>query len=151
MSFQALQELPTLPPTLDVNGDRVEPCMVDWRTGEPQKLAPAESLKNVTRLAGTPLDAVLANTAAPSGLTVGVYPGSLDTIDPTVAPEVSHDFLAGPSCSVVTTTYAATIQLDSFFPESVSTSVFVDTATYFAETDGTPFADTVVWVFEASR
>lgn len=151
MSFQALRELPEEPPTLLVNDVEVSPFMVDWRTGRVKQIAPAESIETVARLGSVgELQIELANSASPSGLTVGVYPDSVDRIDPTLPPPITHDCVTEPSCTLENSADSVTATLTDLFPQSPQ-AVFVVTATYFAESDGTPFANTMVWVLEASR
>lgn len=151
MSFQALQDLPAHPPSLLINGEKVDPYMVDWRTGEEQQVAPAQSIDGVPSikfLADDEPQVQLINTASPSGLTVGVYPGAVVDIDPSVPPETIYDCIAGGPCTISMAAGIASVPLTSLMPAEEGPAVFVVTATYFAESAGTPFANKLAWVFE---
>lgn len=151
MSFQALRGLPEHPPALLVEGETIDPYMVDWRTGQEQRVTPAESINGVPQIKAANAEEIradLINTATPSGLTIGVYPGSLIEIDPTVPPEITYDCLAAEPCPLTMAAETGTVPLQSLIPDTQSPAVFVITATYFAESAGTPFANTLAWVFE---
>lgn len=151
MSFQALRDLPDHPPALLVEGETIAPYMVDWRTGQEQRVTPTERIDGVPRIKAAnaeQIQADLINTVTPSGLTIGVYPGSLTDIDPTVPPERIYDCLAAEPCPLTIAAEAGTVPLQSLLPDKQAAAVFVVTATYFAESSGTPFANTLAWVFE---
>lgn len=154
MSFQALQDLPEHPPVLRVGGETVDPYVVDWRTGQEEHVAPVESIDGVPRIKIVDTaEAVveLTDTAAPSALTIGVYPGSLLDIDPSVPPETTYDCIAAEPCPLTMADDTATVRLEPLLGDDQRPAVFVVTATYFAESAGSPFANTLVWVFELTQ
>jgi hypothetical protein len=93
----------------------------------------------------------LADTAAPSALTIGVHPGSLLDIDPSVPPETTHDCIAAEPCPLTMADDPATVPLKPLLGDDQGPAVFVVTAGYFAESAGTPFANTLAWVFEFTQ
>jgi hypothetical protein len=88
-------------------------------------------------------------TPMPSELRVGVYPGRLDQIDPSVPPPAEFDCLEGTRCQFQFSGSRGRADLSSLWPGKSTNAVFVVYAAYLAVDDEQiPFAHSIAWVFE---
>ena len=97
------------------------------------------------------LTAELMGTAPPSKLTIGVYPGGLATIDPSVPPPDEFDCIGGTDCVVELVGTTATVALGGLWPAGSDKAVFVVSAAYFDIDDqDLPFAHAISWAFKVT-
>jgi hypothetical protein len=97
------------------------------------------------------LTVVITNTAAPTRLTVGIYPGAIDEIDPSVKPRLVFDCLSGDECKAAALDNSISLDLAAVWPAEAVAAVFSVQADYLGSDGHIAYGNTVAWAMQITR